>query len=57
MVPYLGHSVARLTPVWLLCPQEFVEDGLHSAHLIKGYRTACNLVREVTNARIGHAAD
>jgi len=57
VVPYLGHSVARLTPVWLLCPQEFVEDGLHSAHLIKGYRTACNLVREVTNARIGHAAD
>ena len=28
--------------------QQFVEDGLHSAHIIKGYRTACRLVSELT---------
>jgi chaperonin GroEL (HSP60 family) len=29
--------------VLTVCAQQFVEDGLHSAHLIKGYRAACTL--------------
>lgn len=36
-------SVVLLAGEFLHQSREFVEDGLHSSHLIKGYRTACAL--------------
>lgn len=39
-------SVVLLAGEFLKESKQFVEDGLHSAHLIKGYRTACNLAMQ-----------
>jgi len=36
-------SVVLLAGEFLKESKQFVEDGLHSAHIIKGYRTACRL--------------
>jgi len=36
-------SVVLLAGEFLKESKQFVEDGLHSAHIIKGYRTACSL--------------
>jgi len=39
-------SVVLLAGEFLKESKQFVEDGLHSAHIIKGYRTACSLAMQ-----------
>lgn len=42
-------SVVLLAGEFLKESKQFVEDGLHSAHIIKGYRTACSLALQHLN--------
>ena len=42
----LESMICMLNVALVVLHQQFVEDGLHSAHIIKGYRTACRLVSE-----------